>query len=165
MITREWVGMDEFLMGAITEVRFDDPAWVRAWFEAVCEGYDTAVAADPEVTWPGLVAAVQQRAMDAGFAVEYVDRFAGYLAGATDPVAALRELRERGDDLPDWYAHLTAAPEDEAATDQAATEETATVQAAAEQETADVSAYPELREGDSGEWVEYLDSMLRSKGF
>lgn len=142
--------MDEFLMGAITEVRFDDPAWVRAWFEAVCEGYDTAVSADPDVAWPELVAAIQRRAMDAGFAVDHVDRFAAYLSGAADPVAAVKELREHGDDLPGWYAHLTAEPEAEPEPEPAA---------------AEASTYPELREGDSGEWVEYLDTMLRSKGF
>jgi hypothetical protein len=146
--------MDEFLMGAITEVRVDDPAWVRAWFEAVCDGYDTAVAADPAVAWPDLVAAIQQRAVDAGFSVEHVDRFAAYLSGAADPVAAVKELRDRDDDLPGWYEHLTAG--------QAAEQAEA---AEPEEQAADVSAYPELREGDSGEWVEYLDTMLRSKGF
>jgi hypothetical protein len=29
----------------------------------------------------------------------------------------------------------------------------------------DSSSFPELSEGDSGEWVDYLDSMLRSRGF
>jgi hypothetical protein len=32
-------------------------------------------------------------------------------------------------------------------------------------ETIDSSSFPELSEGDSGEWVDYLDSMLRSRGF
>ena len=156
--------MDEFLMGAITEVRFDDPAWVRAWFEAVCDGYDAAVAADPDVAWPNLVAAIQQRAVDAGFGVEYVDRFAAYLAGAADPVASVRELRERGDDLPDGYAHLTADPEGAPAAGEIEAEADEAGQAGQEQAVG-VSTYPELREGDSGEWVEYLDTMLRSKGF
>jgi hypothetical protein len=29
----------------------------------------------------------------------------------------------------------------------------------------DVSSYPELKDGDEGEWVEYLDAMLTSQGF
>jgi hypothetical protein len=29
----------------------------------------------------------------------------------------------------------------------------------------DVSSFPEVKEGDSGEWVEYLDAMLSSHGF
>jgi hypothetical protein len=157
--------MDEFLSGAITEVRFDDPAWVRAWFEAVCEGYDTATAEGQDVAWPDLVAAIQQRAGDAGFAVEYVDRFAAYLSGSADPVASVRELREHGDDLPGWYAHLTAEPEEVHGGEQAAEDGTQDAPADGTADASDVSAYPELREGDSGEWVEYLDTMLRSKGF
>lgn len=31
--------------------------------------------------------------------------------------------------------------------------------------TADPASFPELSEGDSGQWVDYLDSMLRSRGF
>lgn len=27
------------------------------------------------------------------------------------------------------------------------------------------STFPSVKEGDSGEWVEYLDAMLTSKGF
>jgi hypothetical protein len=30
---------------------------------------------------------------------------------------------------------------------------------------ADTSNYPALKEGDTGEWVDYLDAMLTSKGF
>ena len=43
------------------------------------------------------------------------------------------------------------------------------IAAAAEQNTTqdkqDVSTYPEMKDGDSGEWVEYLDQMLTSRGF
>lgn len=35
----------------------------------------------------------------------------------------------------------------------------------AAQQTPDVSTFPEIRPGDSGEWVDYLDTMLRSNGF
>lgn len=35
----------------------------------------------------------------------------------------------------------------------------------AQAQQTDVSTYPELTEGASGEWVDYLDTMLRSKGF
>jgi hypothetical protein len=42
---------------------------------------------------------------------------------------------------------------------------TATAQADNQQATADVSSFPELKHGDSGEWVEYLDTMLTSNGF
>lgn len=35
----------------------------------------------------------------------------------------------------------------------------------AEESPQDVSDFPDLREGDTGEWVDYLDAMLRSKGF
>ena len=33
------------------------------------------------------------------------------------------------------------------------------------EETTDVSEYPDVKEGDSGEWVAHLDAMLRSRGF
>lgn len=33
------------------------------------------------------------------------------------------------------------------------------------QANSDVSAFPEVKEGDSGEWVQYLDAMLTSQGF
>lgn len=35
----------------------------------------------------------------------------------------------------------------------------------AAQRTPDTSTFPEMKLGDSGEWVDYLDSMLRSNGF
>jgi hypothetical protein len=38
-------------------------------------------------------------------------------------------------------------------------------QQAQETPAIDVSEYPDVKEGDSGEWVTYLDAMLRSKGF
>jgi hypothetical protein len=34
-----------------------------------------------------------------------------------------------------------------------------------EPEPVSVSAYPTVKEGDSGEWVEYLDTMLRTNGY
>jgi hypothetical protein len=49
----------------------------------------------------------------------------------------------------------------------AAAEPAAEPAAAATGETSatDVSEYPELKPGESGEWVAYLDTMLKSKGF
>jgi hypothetical protein len=29
----------------------------------------------------------------------------------------------------------------------------------------DVSKYPDLQPGETGEWVDYLDAMLTSKGY
>ena len=40
-----------------------------------------------------------------------------------------------------------------------------TAQQTQETPTTDVGEYPDVKEGDSGEWVTYLDAMLRSKGF
>jgi hypothetical protein len=37
--------------------------------------------------------------------------------------------------------------------------------AGAEAAATDTSTYPRLKEGDTGEWVDYLDTMLTSKGF
>ncbi len=39
------------------------------------------------------------------------------------------------------------------------------VTAAGANDGADTSNYPALNEGDTGEWVDYLDTMLTSKGF
>lgn len=40
-----------------------------------------------------------------------------------------------------------------------------TVGAPAEEQTADAGSFPALSEGDSGEWVAYLDQMLTAHGF
>jgi hypothetical protein len=41
----------------------------------------------------------------------------------------------------------------------------ATAEPAEAEASPDLSTYPEIQEGDSGEWVDYLDAMLKSKGF
>lgn len=43
--------------------------------------------------------------------------------------------------------------------------DTGSTGAGAAQQTPDTSTFPETKLGDSGEWVDYLDTMLRSNGF
>lgn len=72
--------------------------------------------------------------------------FIDYADGQSDKVAAFGQYGVR---LPTQAASTT--------TTTTTTDESST--------TADTSTYPELTEGATGEWVDYLDQMLKSKGF
>jgi hypothetical protein len=109
----------------------------KVWFAFLAE--NGAAWNGDEANWTAFVEWFQYEAGQAGLgtpAHEFVD----YVTGKPDRAAAFAEFG------------ITVAAEQMA-------EQTA------EERSQDTSAFPALSEGDSGEWVAYLDQMLTAHGF
>jgi hypothetical protein len=153
--------MDTNAVAALTAVQLDGREQQEQWFGAilqVCEQIE-------EPTWDHFVTALPGYSEAAGLGRDVADQFIEYMNNnVAAPMDTVLELVRYGDSLPDLHAQLvaeTVAPAgggyDEAAWQAVSTEEA--------EPTPDVSTFPQIQEGDTGEWVEYLDAMLTSKGF
>lgn len=143
--------MDTNAVAALTAVHLDSRGQQEQWFGAVLQASEQI----EEPTWDHFVAALPEYSAAAGLGRDVADQFIDFMNNnVAAPMDAVLELVPYGDSLPDLHAQLVAETVAPADGDYEEAEP-----------TPDVSTFPQIQEGDTGEWVEYLDAMLTSKGF
>lgn len=125
--------------------------------------------------WSQLSAALTEGAVPAGIDSHIVEQFIEHLTtNDPSPAETIAHMVALAADLPAHYRQATATPGESAwqhgGHDTAGgfvghVEGQADNAAADSPEPYDVSNFPEVKPGDSGEWVGYLDTMLTSHGF